>query len=43
MKKYKDFLFIVFLLIAIISMLNEDTLETHTGMSFFTFSFTIFV
>lgn len=42
-KKYKDFLFIVFLLIAIISMLNEDTLETHTGMSFFAFFLSLFL
>jgi len=42
-KKYKDFLFILFLLIAIMSMLNEDTLETHTGMSFFAFFFSLFL
>lgn len=34
-KKWGDYLFIVFFTIAAISMLNEDTLETQTGVSFF--------
>ncbi len=42
-KKYRDFLFVVFLLIAFLSMLNEDTLETHVGISFFSFFFSLFL
>ncbi len=40
-KKQKDFLLIVFLLIAFISMLNEDTLETHAGISFFSYFYSL--
>ncbi len=35
--KYGNFLFMIFFLIGILSMLNEDTLETHVGVSFFAF------
>ena len=35
--KYSNFLFTIFFLIGILSMLNEDTLETHVGVSFFAF------
>ena len=38
-RKNIGFLFIVFLLIALLSMLNEDTLETHSGVSFIAFFF----
>lgn len=43
-KKYCNFLFTMFFLIGILSMLNEDTLETHVGVSFFAFfySFLLF-
>ncbi|NJK85176.1 MAG: O-antigen ligase family protein [Bacteroidales bacterium] len=42
-KKHLDFLAIIFLLIAFLSMLNEDTLETHTGISFFAFFYSFFI
>jgi len=42
-KKHKDFLFMFFITIAFISFLNEDTLETHTGMSFFAFFLSLFL
>ena len=42
-KKYKDLLTMLFLLLAFVSMLNEDTLETHVGICFFSFFFAIFV
>jgi hypothetical protein len=43
-KQYNKFLFTIFFLISILSMLNEDTLETHVGVSFFAFfySFLLF-
>jgi len=40
-KKHRDFLFIIFLMIAFISMLNEDTIETHAGISFFSFFYSL--
>jgi hypothetical protein len=40
-KNWKNYLFISFALIGFISMLNEDTLETQTGVSFFTFFYSI--
>ncbi len=42
--KYGNFIFLIFFLIGILSMLNEDTLETHVGISFFVFfySFLLF-
>lgn len=36
LKKY-DFLYTTFLLVALLSMLTEDTLETQAGVTFFTF------
>jgi hypothetical protein len=43
-QRYKNFYFTIFFLIALLSMLNEDTLETHVGVSFFSFfySFLLF-
>jgi hypothetical protein len=42
--KNKHQLFIVFMIISIVSMLNEDTLETQAGVTFFGFfySFLLF-
>lgn len=40
-KKTKDYLFLVFILIALLSMINEDTLETSTGVSFFAFFYAL--
>lgn len=42
-KKYTNFLFTIFFLIGILSMLNEDTLETHVGASFFAFFYSYFL
>jgi hypothetical protein len=42
-KGQKDFLFKIFITIIIISMLGEDTLETHTGVSFFAYFYSLFV
>jgi hypothetical protein len=33
-KRYNNFLFLSFFILFILSMLNEDTLETHAGISF---------
>ncbi|MCB8994211.1 MAG: O-antigen ligase family protein [Bacteroidales bacterium] len=40
-KRWSDYLFMCFALIGFISMLNEDTLETQTGVSFFMFFFAL--
>jgi hypothetical protein len=42
-RKWKDFLAIIFLLVAFLSMLNEDTLETQAGICFFSFFFSLFI
>ena len=42
-KKWKSYLFLVFFTIAILSMLNEDTLETQAGVTFFILFYTLFV
>lgn len=42
-KKWKELLPVLFLLVAFLSMLNEDTLETHAGICFFSFFFSIFI
>jgi hypothetical protein len=39
----KVFLFNTFLIIILLSMLGEDTLETHTGVSFFAYFYSVFV
>ncbi len=36
-KKTSDFLYVTFFLIAILSMMNEDTLETQAGVTFYAF------
>ena len=43
LRAYRSYLFMVFFLIAIISMLNEDTLETQTGVSFFSYFYSLFL
>jgi len=40
-RKWRDYLFMVFFIIGMISMLNEDTLETQTGASFFIFFYAL--
>lgn len=42
-RKFKDYFFIMFLIIAILSMFNEDTLETQAGVTFFMFFYTLFL
>ncbi len=42
-KKQKDFYFMIFFIISFLSMLNEDTLETHAGISFFAFFLALFL
>jgi hypothetical protein len=42
-KRYCYFLFTIFFLIGILSMMNEDTLETHVGVSFFAFFYSFFL
>lgn len=37
LRKYNNYYFMMFFLIGLLSMLNEDTLETHVGVSFFAF------
>jgi len=42
-KMYKNYLFCVFSCIAVLSMLNEDTIETHTGISFVILFYSLFI
>ena len=41
--KQNDYFIWMFLLVGLLSMLNEDTLETHTGVSFFAFFYVLFL
>lgn len=43
LNRYTNYLFTIFFLIGILSMLNEDTLETHIGVSFFAFFYAFFL
>jgi preprotein translocase subunit Sss1 len=40
-KRWRDYLFLCFIIIGLVSMLNEDTLETQTGVSFFMFFYSL--
>jgi O-antigen ligase len=42
-KTLSVFLFQIFLLIVLVSMLGEDSLETHPGVSFFAYFYAVFV
>ncbi len=42
-KRWGDYLFLCFAIIGFLSMLNEDTLETQTGVSFFMFFYSLFL
>lgn len=42
-KSFGNLLFNTFLIIILLSMLGEDTLETHTGVSFFAYFYSVFV
>jgi len=41
--KRRDYFLLMFLMVGLFSMLNEDTLETHTGISFFAFFYALFL
>jgi len=41
--KQNDYWFMMFLFIALLSMLNEDTLETHAGATFFSYFYSLFL
>lgn len=41
--KQTDYWFMMFLFIALLSMLNEDTLETHAGATFFSYFYSLFL
>ncbi len=41
--KIKGYFILMFLMVAMLSMLNEDTLETHTGVTFFAFFYCLFL
>ncbi|MFC2150952.1 O-antigen ligase family protein [Bacteroidota bacterium] len=43
LKGYKNYLFVVVLVIALLSFINEDTLETQIGITFFTFFYSLFL
>jgi hypothetical protein len=43
MKANESFLFNMFFLVIMLSMLGEDTLETHAGVSFFAYFYSLFV
>jgi len=42
-KKYSSYLFLCIFIIGMLSFLNEDTLETHQGISFFAFFYFLFL
>ncbi len=42
-KKWNDYLFLIIFVLGILSMLNEDMLETSTGVSFFAFFYALFL
>lgn len=42
-KKWADYFFVIFFIIGFLSMMNEDTLETHIGNSFFSFFYALFL
>ena len=43
LKGYKSYLFTVFFLIALLSFINEDTLETQIGITFFSYFYSLFL
>jgi len=40
-RKWNNYYFLMFFLVGFLSMLNEDTLETHIGISFFSFFYAL--
>ncbi|MEI7897955.1 MAG: O-antigen ligase family protein, partial [bacterium] len=43
LRRQDDYFVVVFLVIAILSMLTEDTLESQTGVTFFAFFYSFFL
>ncbi|NOQ27408.1 MAG: hypothetical protein GQ564_18755 [Bacteroidales bacterium] len=43
LQAYKNYLFVVFFIIALLSFLNEDTLETQIGITLFSFFYSLFL
>lgn len=43
MKGYNDYMALVFMVIILLSMFSEDTLETHTGVSFFAYFYAVLI
>jgi hypothetical protein len=41
--KFKDYFFLVFFIIAMISMISEDTIESQMGVTFFAFFYSFFL
>ena len=41
--KFKDFFFLVFFIIAMLSMIPEDTIESQLGVTFFAFFYSFFL
>ena len=42
-KAFNNYLFIVFFIIALLSFVNEDTLETQIGVTFFSYFYSVFL
>ncbi len=42
-RRHADFLFVVFILVIFISMFNDDTFESFTGATFFSYFYTLFL
>lgn len=43
MKKFSNYFFLLFIMVAFISMFNEDTLETQAGVAFIAFFYPLFL
>jgi ABC-type Na+ efflux pump permease subunit len=43
LRRYDDYFFLVFLIIALLSMLAGDTIESQTGVSFVAIFYTLFL
>jgi len=43
LKRFDDFFYLVFILIALLSMMTEDTIESQMGVTFFAFFYSFFL
>ena len=43
LRGFSDYFFLVFMIIALLSMMTEDTLESQMGVTFFTFFYCFFL